>query len=137
MFFVKSDYNYLNKRCYKTGDIIISKKDVLYFKGRIDNQIKHMGYRIELEDIENNVNSITSIDRSVAIYKKDKNNSNGKIVLFVKTSADIKKIEKLIKKKLPKYMIPEKIIKIKNIALNQNGKIDRKKILVNHVSSLQ
>jgi len=132
-FFVESDYNYLNKRCYKTGDIIIAKKDILYFKGRIDNQIKHMGYRIELEDIENNVNSISSIDRSVAIYKKDKNNSNGKIVLFVKTSADIKKIEKLIKKKLPKYMIPEKIIKIKNIALNQNGKIDRKALINNSI----
>ena len=137
MFFLESDYNYLNKRCYKTGDIIISKKDVLYFKGRIDNQIKHMGYRIELEDIENNANSITSIDRSVAIYQKNKNNSNGKILLFVKTSTDIKKIEKLIKKKLPKYMIPEKIIKIKNIALNKNGKIDRKKVFSNYASSLQ
>jgi D-alanine--poly(phosphoribitol) ligase subunit 1 len=136
MFFLESNYNYLNKRCYKTGDIVISKKDVLFFEGRIDNQIKHMGYRIELEDIENNVNSITSIDRSVAIYQRNNNNSNGKILLFVKTSANIKKIEKLIKKKLPRYMLPEKILKIKNIPLNKNGKLDRKKIYKNYVFSL-
>jgi D-alanine--poly(phosphoribitol) ligase subunit 1 len=127
MFFLESDTNYMNKRCYKTGDIITLKNNILFFKGRIDNQIKHMGYRIELEDIENNVNSIASIDRSIAVYKKTKNIS-GKILLFVKTNINIETVDKLIKKRLPRYMLPEKIFKIKNIPLNKNGKIDRKKI---------
>jgi len=127
-FFLESHANYLNKRCYKTGDIVISKNNILFFKGRIDNQIKHMGYRIELEDIENNVNSIASIDGSIVVYQKKTKNISGKILLFVKTNINVEKVEKLIKKRLPKYMLPEKIFKIKNIPLNKNGKIDRKKI---------
>ena len=43
---------------YKTGDLVVEdiKNDVIYFKGRKDNQIKHMGYRIELEEIEYGLN---------------------------------------------------------------------------------
>ena len=43
---------------YKTGDLVKLKNKKLYFSGRIDNQVKFMGYRIELEEIEKEINKI-------------------------------------------------------------------------------
>ena len=53
--------HYFN-RYYKTGDLVKELDGLLYFKGRKDNQIKHMGYRIELEEIENAMNTIPYIN---------------------------------------------------------------------------
>jgi D-alanine--poly(phosphoribitol) ligase subunit 1 len=130
-FFLETNNRYLNKKCYKTGDIVLSKKNFLYFKGRVDNQIKHMGYRIELEDIENNVNSINFIDKSVAIFSKER--ERGKIILLLKLNKKINynNISRLINNKLPRYMQPSEIYKINKIPLNRNGKIDRKNLKIN------
>lgn len=124
-FFLESGITYLNKRCYKTGDIVIVKNGILYFKGRLDNQIKRMGYRIELEDIENNINSIKNVSKSVAIYIKQ--SEKNKIILFVEMKNKSKiPIEKEINKLLPKYMHPDEVFFINKIPMNQNGKINRR-----------
>ena len=61
------------KKIYKTGDLVQQESGMLYFKGRIDNQIKHMGYRIELEEIEEGLYNIEGIEQAAVIYKKNKN----------------------------------------------------------------
>ena len=58
------------RSCYKTGDIGFIKNDYLYCKGRIDQQIKYQGYRIELLDIEQNLLKIDGIVEAVVIAKK-------------------------------------------------------------------
>jgi D-alanine--poly(phosphoribitol) ligase subunit 1 len=126
-FFLESDTTYLNKRCYKTGDIVIVKNGILYFKGRLDNQIKRMGYRIELEDIENNINTIKNVSKSVALCIT-KNESN-KIILFIEVINKSKiPIQKEINKLLPKYMQPDEVFFINKIPMNQNGKINRRSL---------
>ncbi len=113
------------KKMYKTGDIVKEKDGILYFKARVDNQIKHMGYRIELEEIEAGLNVIKGIEQSAVIYKKDED--YGKIIAFVSLSEELEKetIEGELSKIIPVYMIPNKINILKSLPFNKNGKIDK------------
>jgi len=117
---------------YKTGDIV-EKRDngYLYFKGRIDNQIKCMGYRIELEEIEAAFNSLTYVNEVGVIYKKI-NNDLGQIKAFVNLSDHSKTVSQLltdIKNMLPQYMLPKTITILDALPKNQNGKLDRKQLI--------
>ena len=113
------------KKMYKTGDIVKEKDGILYFKARADNQIKHMGYRIELEEIEAGLNVIKGIEQSAVIYKKDED--YGKIIAFVSLREELEKetIEGELSKIIPVYMIPNKINILKSLPFNKNGKIDK------------
>ena len=113
---------------YRTGDLVEEKNGLLFFKGRTDNQIKHMGYRIELEEIEFALNRLADIEQVAVLYKRTKS-AYGKIIAFVASSnskINDKRIMNELKKRLPSYMIPS-CINIRNkLPKNQNGKIDRK-----------
>lgn len=130
-FIQNSDKKYA-ERMYKTGDVV--QKDTnghLHFKGRVDNQIKHMGYRIELEEIEAAFNSIPYVNEVGVVYERI-NAELGQIKAFVsisvkdKVSADLMKE---VKKILPPYMIPRSIEILVVLPKNQNGKVDRKQLL--------
>ena len=120
---------------YKTGDIV--KKDNygnLYLDGRVDNQVKINGYRIELEEIENNLNDLDDIKNIVALtYSK---NQNKKLFFFI--YADPKKnlkeveinITNYIKNNFPFYMVPSNIYLLKkDFPRNINGKVDKNKLI--------
>ena len=113
---------------YKTGDLIEKRADgLLYFKGRIDNQIKHMGYRIELEEIESVVNTLDYVNETGVVYHK-LNSELGEIVAFISLSKTLSSeiINLDLKKRLAPYMLPKKIIILEVLPKNKNGKIDRK-----------
>jgi len=117
-------FKFINgKRYFKTGDLIKSVNNNIYFAKRDDNQIKIKGYRVELSEIENEVNSIIKLP-VCSIYK------NKKITCFVETKKKIFLDEILfkLKKKIPNYMLPNKISPIKKIPKNINGKINRRKL---------
>ena len=111
---------------YKTGDIVkYNKHGELEYVSRRDFQIKHMGYRIELGEIESAINALKEINICVCIYDFDKSN----IVLFYQSnSLEENKVLELVKKKVPKYMVPQRVIRLNQIPYNSNGKIDRKKL---------
>lgn len=118
-----------NKLLLRTGDFaFINDQGDIVFTSRKDFQIKHMGYRIELQEIELSVNSLDYIDNCCVLFDKEKD----KIVLFVslnrELSSPIKVIIDDLKNKLPNYMIPNKIAIMDNLPLNANGKIDRVKL---------
>jgi D-alanine--poly(phosphoribitol) ligase subunit 1 len=116
---------------YKTGDIVYEKDELLWFVGRVDNQIKHMGYRIELEEIEAALNSLEYINQSAVIY--DRVNENyGKIIGYVATKKKITEhqIKNEIRNLLPKYMIPNIVNVQDKLPKNNNGKVDKKKLIL-------
>tara|TARA_B100001287_G_scaffold106033_1_gene89230 strand:+ start:9154 stop:10665 length:1512 start_codon:yes stop_codon:yes gene_type:complete len=126
---IKSGMHYL-KRYYKTGDLVSENDDLLYFHGRIDNQIKHMGFRIELEEIENALNSFNYVNECAVVYKRI-NDSYGKIFayLVVDKTSEEDKIKNQLKSLIPNYMIPNKFKFLEKLPKNANGKIDRKILL--------
>ena len=112
---------------YRSGDLVqIDENGFLHFRGRSDNQVKHMGYRIELEEIENNLNAIPYIVEAAVIYERI-TESLGQIVAFVATKSAVDNNEIITDLKLlvPEYMIPRKLHIFEQLPKNQNGKIDR------------
>ena len=126
--------NPLNKsypeRVYKTGDIVkYNDKGELIYISRKDFQIKRSGYRIELGEIEAGANSVEGIKNCACIYDKQED------LLVLIYEGKIKKTETVMAgviKKVPSYMYPDKVLRIKEMPQNANGKIDRKYLLQNY-----
>lgn len=108
---------------YKTGDIGYFGEDgELYFTGRGDNQIKHRGYRIELEEIEACGGAFEGVDRGCCIYNPEKEI----IMFFYEGRIEEGKIKGNFRNKLASYMVPGKVVKLDKLPLMAGGKIDRK-----------
>ena len=122
--FVKNPLNEeISKLIYKTGDIGYYGEDgEIYFAGRKDNQIKHRGYRIELEEIEACGNEAPGVERGVCHYDNDKE----VIMFFYEGSIESDKVKEYFRNKLAGYMVPGKIVKLAKLPVMSGGKIDRK-----------
>ena len=115
------------EKIYRTGDVVkYNEYGELIYLCRKDYQIKHQGYRIELGEIETAVSGIAGILHNCVIY----DDKNKMIVLFciVKEGIIEKDIYKEMKGKVPRYMLPGKILLLDDFPQNANGKIDRKKL---------
>lgn len=110
------------QRMYRTGDLgYYDDKGRLMFAGRKDFQIKHMGHRIELEEIESAMNAVENVQRSCCVFQAEKNRIAG----FYMGEAEPAEVRRKLKEKLPVYMVPPKLIRMKVMPLNKNGKTDR------------
>ena len=96
----------------------------LIYMGRKDFQIKHMGYRIELGEIETAVSGLENIYMNCCLYDNIEKN----IVLFYKGDLEEKEIMNVLRNKIPHYMLPRTVVRVSNMPLNANGKIDRVKL---------
>lgn len=124
--FIQNPLNpYFPDIIYRTGDLGRKLDDgMIYFETRKDGQIKHGGYRIELGEIERALNSFSKISAAVCVYKKEED----KIVCIYEGNATDEEIVNHIKTLLPKYMFPNRFIKLDAMPYNANGKIDRVKL---------
>lgn len=111
-----------NKTYYNTGDIVLKEGDVYYFKGRVDNQLKVSGYRIEPEEIECAITNITNTPCFVTALNENNIGLSALITDSLLTEMDLR--AKLIKK-LPSHLIPTRFVFTKQLPTNMNGKIDR------------
>ena len=111
---------------YRTGDIVRRNEfGEINYLSRKDFQIKHLGYRIELGEIEAVMSAMNGMISCAAVYDQE----NSEIVLFCNTSdAGEPEIAEWASKKLLSYMIPGRIEILKEMPINQNGKIDRAKL---------
>jgi amino acid adenylation domain-containing protein len=110
---------------YLTGDLgKYNEYGELEFVSRKDHQIKHMGHRVELGEIESVANNLKGIKRVCCTY----NTKKKRIVIHYTGDLDQKGIINELKDKLPQYMLPTKFIKLEEMPLTLNGKIDRVKL---------
>ena len=112
---------------YRTGDLAFyNEYQELMFSGRKDFMIKHLGYRVELGEIETAVTSFEFIDRCCCAY----DSKRSRIVLFVVATQEVSRqmIHDRLESIIPEYMIPEVVKQLDEMPLNMNGKIDRVKI---------
>lgn len=119
-------------RAYRTGDAGYMQNGQLFYCGRIDLQIKLHGYRIEIEDIENNIVKLPEVS-NVVVVPKMKDNKVRSLTAFVSGNRDkldskdaIEKVKEDLKSFVPDYMVPKKFIYIDKIPMTNNGKADRK-----------
>lgn len=119
--------NKYHDRLYRTGDLVYEAEDGnIMFVGRADSQIKLRGNRIELGDIEAAASGMDSIKNCCSMFSHEKE----EIYLFLETDAEIipRKFNMELKKHLPTYMIPQKIISMSSFPHTPSGKIDRQQL---------
>ena len=119
---------YKRQRIYRTGDLARWLPDGnIEYKGRTDSQVKIRGYRIELGEIESILCSNESVqEAAVILYNQEPDDK--RLVAFVvysDESMNILKLRKFLKTRLADYMIPSLIVKVNEIPVKHNGKIDR------------
>ena len=114
------------EKVYKTGDLVkMNERGEIMYICRKDYQIKHMGYRIELGEIETAASACTGMQECVCVFDDDED----KIILVYsakKTSEE--QIMQELSQKLTSYLMPNRLVKMRTLPHNQNGKIDRKAI---------
>lgn len=113
-------------RYYRTGDLGYYGTDgELYFSGRKDFQIKHMGHRIELEEVEHVLEQIQGVEKSCCLLDGKRN----QLAVFYLGEVKSEEIRKQLKSRVPYYMVPHRLIRTNRFPLNKNGKTDRKVLL--------
>jgi len=116
---------------YKTGDYCSIQADGNYiFHGRKDRMVKSHGYRIELDEIENISRAIPELNNCLCIY----NSIKDQLYLFYDGKINEKQLFVYLRKELPAYKIPRKIIKLDKMPLMNNYKVDvnRLKTMMNN-----
>lgn len=111
---------------YRTGDVgHYDEYGDIIFTGRKDFQIKYMGHRIELEEIDKSLMKYDEVIRACSIFDEEKSKLYG----FYIGDIDKKELHMKLKEVLPVYMIPTKLIQMDEFPMTKNGKIDRKKLM--------
>ena len=110
---------------YRTGDLArYDENGELVFSGRKDFQIKYMGHRIELEEIEREMAAIDGVERCCCIFDEKRSRLKG----FYIGSVEKDVLHAEMKEKLPAFMVPGILRRVEDMPLTKNGKIDRKKL---------
>ena len=113
---------------YRTGDLVqrpAGEGPLLYF-GRIDHQIKVLGHRVELGEIEAAIREDTGNRSVVALgWPMTPNGAQGVEVFIEGKEFGVAELKKRMSARLPEFMIPKKFHLIPRIPLNDNGKFDR------------
>jgi non-ribosomal peptide synthetase component F len=119
--------NLNGKRWYRTGDLAIrDAAGRFHCLGRIDNQVKVLGYRVELEEIDAHLRVVSGADVVGSVAWPLADGMASGIVSFVGSSEiAAERIIDLLKTRVPPYMLPNRIIFLKKMPLNPNGKVDR------------
>ena len=115
---------YYPERIYRTGDLAyVNDEGLIMFSGRRDNQVKVKGNRIELGEIENAAMCVGSVKGACAVYDE----TSQKIVLFVESCETLmlRKVNLELKKYIPQYMLPSKLVVMDKFPHTANDKIDR------------
>ena len=117
-------------RYYCTGDLgKLNDDGYLEYIGRIDNQVKINGFRIELEEIESVILKYDGIN-DVCVSVKKTERSESLVAFVVKYGVvDLDKLKEFMRRYLPEYMIPSQIVIIREMKYTPNGKKDRKSLI--------
>lgn len=107
---------------YRTGDLAhYDDTGNLVFASRKDHQIKHLGQRIELGDIESAAQGVEGVERACCLYDSNRK----RLVLCYVGPIDRKSLKEQLRATLPQYMVPNNTKQLDEMPLTKNGKIDR------------
>ena len=106
---------------YRTGDLARLEKGMLYFAGRRDDQVKFMGHRIELGEIDHTFQDM-GMGNCACCFLSEKN----ELILFYEADLQPAEIMKKLLERLPKYKVPTKYYRVESLQHNERGKIDKR-----------
>jgi D-alanine--poly(phosphoribitol) ligase subunit 1 len=117
-----------DKTWYLTGDLAYQDADGRFHHlGRTDNQVKVLGHRIELEDVEAHLREVCAADSVAAVAWPIANGSAEGIVAFVAgSSLSAAEVRERMQRRVPKYMVPTEVRFLPRLPVSASGKTDRK-----------
>lgn len=120
----------LGKRIYRTGDLgYLGADNNIYILGRVVDEIKHNGYRIDLREIEKYIIRIDGVKNAFVFIEKLENQRTRLICTVVSDEEGIEqKIRKVLSKQVPHYMVPTNFLVVDAIPLTSNGKVNMPEI---------
>ncbi|MDE1453327.1 amino acid adenylation domain-containing protein [Bacillus paralicheniformis] len=123
---------------YQTGDQACWLPDgTLRLYGRLDQQVKIKGYRIELEEIENALLKNEHVKEAAVAIQKDIEEKTYLAAYVVPKEADIIDLRLDLAKRLPAYMIPAHFVGLEKMPLTFNGKLNKDALPAAHVQPLE
>jgi acyl-coenzyme A synthetase/AMP-(fatty) acid ligase len=117
-----------DKVFYRTGDLVSRPDgcDPLIYCGRLDDQVKIHGYRVELGEVEALLRREIGVEMVVAVgWPRTKRGADGIIAFVAQMHVNVEEVLKALQARLPAYAVPHEIRSIPEFPLNANGKIDR------------
>ncbi|HEY3323603.1 MAG TPA: amino acid adenylation domain-containing protein [Planctomycetota bacterium] len=117
-------------RLYKTGDLARWMPDGnIEFFGRIDNQVKIRGHRVELGEIEETLGRHPDVGSCVVVARED-TPGDKRLVAYLQAAEgkkiDVDQVRSALQTKLPAYMVPSAFVVLDSLPLSPNGKVDRR-----------
>lgn len=120
-----------NKRMFKTGDLAKWQGDLVVYLGRMDNQVKIRGMRVEPEEIENAILQFSNICKVVVCGIRNKADTSDSLLAAMYESpvpVDISRLTENLCQRLPDYMIPGIFMHAEKLPLLSNGKLNRRAV---------
>jgi len=119
---------------YRTGDLVLCREDgALVYAGRLDNQVKLRGYRIELEEIEKVLEEGDGIAEAVAVVRDDRAGQKALHAFYLRPdgAGDVERsaLSARLRERLPEYMVPTFFTRLASFPMTLNRKIDRKALV--------
>ena len=129
--FIANPFGPAGSRLYRTGDRVrYQANGELEYLGRVDNQIKIRGYRVELGEIEAALTRHPEVNAAVAMLGADESGEKRVIAYIVARKADAApsaaELRDFLREIVPPYMVPSAYLVLSELPLTANGKIDRK-----------
>lgn len=120
------------KRWYLTGDLAFcDPAGVFHHLGRIDNQVKVLGNRVELEEVDSHLRELARAELVATVaWPLVDGGARGLIAFIAGSTLPTGEIMSGLKRLLPAYSVPSRIIPIEHMPLNANGKVDRGALLL-------
>ncbi|MER5889963.1 amino acid adenylation domain-containing protein [Streptomyces sp. NPDC001941] len=111
---------------YRTGDRVSRDGDTLVHLGRLDQQVKIRGHRIELGEVEAGLRTVTGIADAVVLALPNDLGEVGLEAVYTGTEQDPVALRTRLGRRLPGYMVPRGFTHLETLPLNPNGKTDRR-----------
>jgi len=128
-FVARDDLAAQTKRFYRTGDRVqrLPSGDYAYL-GRVDHQVKVLGYRVELGDVEAALRAAPGVVEAIAVAwpLEDGGAASGLVGFLTGPAVDPAAVLASVRATLPDYMVPRELRIVTELPLNANGKVDRR-----------
>lgn len=119
------------QRWYRSGDrCSCDSNGTLHYRGRIDNQVKIVGYRVELEDIESHLRNIGKCETTAAVpWPISDHTALGVVAFMVSNGMSESQIKSGMQSCVPSYMVPSRVYFLPELPMNTSGKVNRKALV--------
>ena len=131
-------FTYNGMRAYHSGDLAAWTEDGrIRIFGRVDNQIKLRGFRIELDEIEKVLTEYPGVKTGAAAVRKSNNTEYLVGYYTARTDVPPEKLKEYMQGKLPEYMIPTVLVQMEAMPMTSSGKVDKKALPVPDFSAFR